>query len=67
MTEPVIPGVLEGLPQVEQRSSVEIKENSKGEPVLGVKGYSNDLESLEATSAKVLETYKALRAGVAQA
>lgn len=47
----------------EGRSSIQITENSKGEPAISVKIYSHDLD-LDATRAKAIEVYKATRDAV---
>lgn len=43
----------------EQRSSVKITMNAKGEAQVEVKGYSHDLEALEETRVQVTATYLA--------
>lgn len=59
--EPVIPG----LPQ-EGRSSMGIEQNSKGEPAVKIKLYSdsNDFAALDATANKLVEMYRGLVAEV---
>ncbi len=44
--------------RTEQRSSVKITENSKGEPAVEVKVYSHDLDSLNETREAAVAQYK---------
>lgn len=46
---------------LERRSSVQISENSKGEPAVTVKAYAHDHHLLEAARAAAVATYKAVR------
>lgn len=50
----------------ESRSSVEIKQNAKGEPAVGVKVYAETLDSagVEAAAVKAIEIYHQVVAGV---
>ncbi len=57
MQEPVIAGTLEAQ-TLEPRSSVEIAQNSKGEPAVKVKAYGADGESLESISDRVVAVYR---------
>jgi hypothetical protein len=50
--------------QPEQRSSVKIKENAKGEPAVEVSSYTHDYHLLDAARVKAVEVYKATRADV---
>lgn len=50
--------------RTEQRSSVKITENSKGEPAVEVKVYSHDLESLNETREAAVAQYKLTVAAV---
>lgn len=45
--------------RTEQRSSVQITENAKGDPSVTVKAYSHDLENLDAAREKAVAVYKA--------
>jgi len=45
--------------RAEQRSSVQITENAKGDPAITVKAYTHDLDALDAARAKAVEVYKA--------
>lgn len=44
--------------RTEQRSSIQITENAKGEPSVTVKAYSHDLENLDATREAAVRQYK---------
>jgi hypothetical protein len=50
--------------RTEQRSSVSIGENSKGEPSVTVKVYSHDLDNLDATREAAVNAYRMTRAAV---
>jgi methionine salvage enolase-phosphatase E1 len=50
--------------RTEQRSSVKIAENSKGEPAVEVKVYSHDRDDLDATREAAVELYRLTRAAV---
>lgn len=50
--------------RTEQRSSVKIAENSKGEPAVEIKAYTHDLDSLDAARIAAVATYKATVADV---
>lgn len=45
--------------RTEQRSSVAISQNAKGDPQITVKAYSHDLENLDATREAAVRAYKA--------
>lgn len=45
----------------EQRSSVKITENAKGEPAVSVSAYTHDLDNLDAARSKAVEIYKATK------
>lgn len=47
--------------RTEQRSSVKITENAKGEPSVSISAYTHDLENLDAARIKAVETYKATK------
>lgn len=63
MTEPRIAGVDLEQP-LEPRSSVEIGQNAKHEPVPKVKGYATEGESLEDLAARVIAVYQSTVAAV---
>lgn len=62
MSEPIIPGV-----PVESRSSAEIAQNSKGEPVVKVKVYADKagMDAVREAVDKALEEYKRILAELA--
>lgn len=49
---------VEELPQVEQRSSVEISTTAKGDAVVKVKAYTNDLAILDNARVAAVAAYK---------
>lgn len=44
--------------RTEQRSSVKISQNAKGDPQVEVKAYSHDLETLEETRVAAVNAFK---------
>lgn len=43
---------------VEQRSSVKIKQNAKGDPIVEVTAYTHDLDKLTEARERAVQTYK---------
>lgn len=50
--------------RTEQRSSVKISQNAKGDPQIEVKAYSHDLDALEATRIAAVAAFKATLADI---
>ena len=65
MSEPIIPGAPTS-PAAESRSSVEIKQNAKGEPAVSVKVYAEtaSLHGADAAAEKAIELYRSVVAEV---